>query len=160
MSTRRNEPSSEQRALYCTLPSADLVKPIFIYNKQCFGEIKNYVFFRTGTYFFSIFEPLGGLDTPMAQTKAPAKRKSSYYFRIDPSFCGTVRVFLVFFHNYGEQRCSPESTLGAFRTVGRHLGHYSSMYLCDRTSKGFCLSHGRIESMQGLKNKAEIRSRS
>ena len=30
------------------------------------------------------------------------------------------------------------------------------MRLCDRTSKGFCLSHRRVESTQRFKNKEEI----
>ena len=38
--------------------------------------------------------------------------------------------------------------------------HHRTMHLCDRTSKGFRLSHRRIESTQRFNNKEEISSRS
>ena len=39
------------------------------------------------------FEPLGGSDPPIAQTKGFVNRKSSSYFQVDPSLYGTVREF-------------------------------------------------------------------
>ena len=41
-----------------------------MHRQQCFGEIKNGAFLRTGAYFVFIFEPLGGFVPPMAYTKA------------------------------------------------------------------------------------------
>ena len=62
-----------------------------------FGEMKNGFFYITRAYIFFSFEPLGGFDPPIAQTKGPVKRKSSAHFRLDPSLCGTVRSFSRFF---------------------------------------------------------------
>ena len=41
-------------------------------------------FLRTGAYICFSIEPLDRFDPPMAQTKGLAKRKSSYYFQLDP----------------------------------------------------------------------------
>ena len=69
---------------------------------------------RTGAYDFFSFEPLGGFDTPIAQTEGPVERKAcitlstrSVNFQDRGEFFGSI-------HNYGKQRCAPESTLGAF----------------------------------------------
>ena len=47
-----------------------------------------------------------------------------------------------------------------FRTVCRDLTHYRTMHVCNRTSKGFRLSHRRIEFTQRFKNKEEMSTRS
>ena len=43
--------------------------------------MKNGVFFRTGAFFFFIFEPLGRFGPPMAQTKALAGAITEMYFK-------------------------------------------------------------------------------
>ena len=43
--------------------------------KQCFGEIKNGSLLRTRADALFSFEPLGGFNPPIAQTKGPVKRK-------------------------------------------------------------------------------------
>ena len=41
-------------------------------NEKYFGEMKNGVLPRTGAYILFSFEPLGGFNPPMAQTKGLA----------------------------------------------------------------------------------------
>ena len=68
--------------------------------QQCFGEIENGVFFRTGHSVFFSFEALGGFNCQIAQTKLPVKKKSSSHFQLDLLFFETViafsRIFPVF----------------------------------------------------------------
>ena len=98
----------------------------------------------------------------MAQTKGRVKRKSSSHFKIDPSLYGTVRTFSLFFPQYRRSalftRTDPRCILEPLVDMSPTM--YRTIHLCDRTSKGFRLSHRRIESTQRFKSKEEINSRS